>query len=257
MSNPLGRILRALLPVRLPPLSPVEPVRLEPGSWLAGALPLPDLRAADRARLRRIARLAAATERLGPRPLWAGYRDLSTYPAEVGADAHRSAAEVSSTAGVGGRFVQLVRARQPQIVVEFGTAFGLSGLYWLAGLEANGQGHLYTFEPNAVWLAIAQDNLARLSRRFTAVAGTFEDNLGVLDAAGAPIDLAFIDAIHTPDFVQPQLELILARSRPGTLILLDDLGFSEDMRGCWDALKGQTRFAAALEFGGIGLLEAA
>ena len=91
-------------------------------------------------------------------------------------------------------------------------------MYWLLGLELAQSGHLWTFEPNDTWAAIARENLATVSAHFTAVTGTFEDNVD--DAlSDNRIDVAFIDAVHTSEFVRPQyrvrLRTALARRNRG------------------------------------------
>jgi predicted O-methyltransferase YrrM len=145
--------------------------------------------------------------------------------------------------------------RKPSVVVEFGTAYGASGMYWLSGLEINDFGHLYTFEPNAKWARIAHENLAAVSDRFTGIVGTFEDNVSVINESKNFIDICLIDAIHASDFVLTQLSIVIENSKSQTLIVLDDIKFSNDMRECWKRVSGQDRFSAAIEFGGIGVVE--
>ena len=100
-----------------------------------------------------------------------------------------------------GRFFSwLVTNRRPSVIVEFGTAFGVSGMYWLFGLESNGGGTLLTFEPNDVWARIAEANLVAIGRRFELTVGTFEENIDRNLSPGERIDIAFIDAIHTSEF---------------------------------------------------------
>lgn len=194
-------------------------------------------------------RRKAATAALGSQPLWDGY-------ARFGRRMQRTSNEVSTEGRMGRVFAQLVRWRRPEIVVEFGTAFGASGMYWLSGIEDVGSGELLTFEPNTLWAEIARENLQAVSDRFVLTNGTFEDNASaVLD--GRLIDLAFIDAIHTPEFVAPQLEIVIAHARPGALLVLDDIHFSPEMRRYWETLaRDDARFVASAALGRrVGLLE--
>ena len=125
----------------------------------------------------------------------------------------------------------------------------------MAGLEQAGTGELITFDPNETWHAIAKANVARISPRATAVPRTMEDALA--DTLGdRPVDLCFIDAIHTGGFVRAQLDLILPRLAPAALVLLDDITFSDDMAACWRALAEDKRFHASLTLDDrVGLLE--
>lgn len=67
--------------------------------------------------------------------------------------------------------------------------------------------------------------------------------------------MAFIDAIHTREFVSKQLDLVLKLAAPGALVVFDDINFSENMRNFWDEVVNEDRFSAAFEFNGVGLAE--
>lgn len=196
------------------------------------------------AKARRICAALWRTQRLGELPLWERYGQNG---------ATRDAKTVGSGEQFGAMYAWLVERLRPETVVEFGTAFGYSGMYFLAGIERAGTGRLYTFEPNREWREIAQRNLALVSGRYLSVEGTFEDNLSVINGHG--IDPAFIDAIHTSEFVHPQFELVASRLRPGGVILLDDIDFSDDMAACWQELARDERVTASAALDGhVGLL---
>jgi predicted O-methyltransferase YrrM len=230
-------------------------IRCDPNSWMASNMQHLFDDNADQEMLRHIEERLSNTERHGALPLWEGYDKIENYPKAAGPDAKRSSIEVGTNPAIGRFFVALVLRRKPSVVVEFGTAFGASGMYWLAGLDKNGFGHLYTFDPNATWARIAHENLASVSDRFTGIVGTFEDNYSVIDQSKSCIDICLIDAIHTTDFVLSQLSIVLQNSRSQTLIVLDDIKFSDDMWACWKRVSGQDRFSAAIEFGGVGVVE--
>ena len=187
---------------------------------------------------------------MGPQPLWDGYG------ADNIAGDTRMPAGVRTTAAMGNFYSWLVRAWRPEVIVEFGTAFGVSGMYFLAGLEANGKGKLLTFEPNETWRRMAVACLEKIGTRFVSTAGTFEDTIDTTLSAGERIDLAFIDAIHTSAFVIPQLERVVARCSDRALVILDDIDFSDDMRACWDRLSRDVRFVSSVALGKrVGILE--
>ena len=212
-------------------------VKREPSSWLASNLPEKSFKPGRAPHAKRIEARTAATQKLGAKPLWQGY----------GQDgAVRTANEVRTSARMGCLFTWLVLSRKPSVVVEFGTAFGTSGMYWLSGLETTGSGKLFTFEPNRGWAAIARENLRAISTRFELVEGTFEDNVHAQLGDGQTIDIAFIDAIHTSAFVLPQFEIVIQRLKPGGLVLFDDIDFSDDMRGCWQRVAQDSRVRSSV-----------
>ena len=197
-----------------------------------------------------IEELAKETNQLGPQPLWNGYAGNNI------AGPTRMPNVVRTTETMGNLYTYLVNKLQPHVIVEFGTAFGVSGMYFLAGIESNNNGQLLTFEPNEVWRHLAIRNLSQISDRFNSIAGTFEDNIDNALPQGQRIDLAFIDAIHTKEFVIPQLEIIIARSSDFAIIMLDDINFSDSMRGCWEEVSKDSRFFASVALGErVGILE--
>jgi len=205
-----------------------------------------------------IAQRATTTDALGPQPLWKGYEALKDYPSPIGQNATRRASQVCTTAQKGMFFSWLAAQKKPNHILEFGSAFGVSGMYWLAGLEAIAHGQLLTFEANASWATIARENLSAISPRFVLTNAMFEEEVPRLHAQGVKADLAFIDAIHTSAFVNQQLALVLSLAAPGAVILIDDINFSEDMAQCWQAIAQDPRFVAAYTLGGqIGLVECA
>ena len=152
-----------------------------------------------------------------------------------------------------GRFYSwLVKQRQSEAVVEFGTAFGVSGMYWLAGMEG---GHLYTFEPNRDWATLAEKNLAAISPNFTLTMDAFEE-AGPKTVKPSSVDIAFIDAIHTSEFVDRQYAVLKPLMKPGGLILFDDVNFSDDMAACWKKISEEPYLVASAKVGvRVGIIE--
>lgn len=144
---------------------------------------------------------------------------------------------------------------KPEVIIEIGTAFGTSGMYWLAGLEENGSGELATFEMNEAWRQVAVQNLSRIGTRYKSVAGPFEDHWEEA-LGGRRIGIALIDGIHTREWVMPQFERILSRLAPGGLIGFDDIDFSDEMKEVWASLAEHSSAVAAVEVNShLGILE--
>jgi predicted O-methyltransferase YrrM len=199
-------------------------------------------------RKQQIETAADATNRLGPQRLADEY-------GESGGE--RTPAVVRSSSRSGDLYAWLVQQRRPTTIVEFGSAFGVSGMYFSAGLEAAEGGHLYSFEINGEWADVAERNIRSVSNRFTLTRGAFEDRVD--DVLTAPIDLAFVDGIHQYDFVMRQFEILEPRLSPGALVLLDDIDFKKPgarMGEAWRALAARSNVAAAVEVDGrLGILE--
>lgn len=202
----------------------------------------------------KIEMLADRADKLGPQPLWSGYAELRSYPTDT-RNTTRRANSVRTKTLLGRTYTWLAQQRAPDAIVEFGTAFGVSGMFWLAGLELARSGTLFTFEPNRVWAEIAQDNLKAISNRFVLTVGTFEDNAARVLKAGT-VGIGFIDAIHTAEFVYSQYAILKQYLMPGAIVVFDDISFSAGMKECWLDIARQDDVVASLTFGTrVGLIE--
>jgi predicted O-methyltransferase YrrM len=211
----------------------VVPVVTRTG-WLEAHLPAGSLRISIPFDAQRIEVRAAWAESQGPQPLWDGYAAVKNYRMPT-AGSIRWPDQVRTKPEMGAFFHWLATVRRPDTIVEFGAAFGVSGMYWLSGLEANQNGRLLSFEPNQAWAAIAEQNLAAVGGRYRLTIGTIEDAIDTV-LGKSRIDMAFVDAIHTSDFVLRQFGLLQSRMTPGGLILFDDITFSRDMAEAWDRI---------------------
>jgi predicted O-methyltransferase YrrM len=217
---------------------------LKRGGWLGRALPN-HVPAAPRKS--QIEAIAEATNRLGEQPLAAEYGE----PVGV-----RTPDVVRASSMAGDLYAWLVQQRRPRVVVEFGSAFGVSGMYFVAGLTAAGSGTLYTFELNRAWADIAERNIGGIGDRFVLTRGAFEDHLAVLPA---PIDVALVDGIHTYEFVMRQYALLRLRTARGALIAFDDIDFAKPgarMDDAWREIAMRPEVVAAVSVRGrVGLVE--
>lgn len=215
-------------------------------SWLAQQVTEGSFEPESFPQLDLIESLAAKAQALGPQPLWEGYGQPQ---------ATRTSNRVRTGKNMGAFYHWLVRQRTPDIVVEVGTAFGVSGMFWLSGLVSNRRGHLFTFDPNDVWRSVAVRNLSAIGDRYTSIHGTFED-CHTTTLPDLPVDICFIDAIHTSAFVYPQFEILKRRMRDGGIMVFDDIRFSSDMTACWNDLSCRPEVVSSMECSErVGLVE--
>jgi predicted O-methyltransferase YrrM len=203
----------------------------------------------------KIEQQAALTNDLGEMPLWKGFEKLVNYPFPV-KNATRRASQVRVEKQMGQLLFNVVLSKRPKAIVEIGTAFGVSGMYWLSGLEEIKQGCLYAFEPNEIWAKLAETNLKTISNRFQLTVGTFEDNAEKIFKQAREVDVAFIDAIHVGEIVQNQFKMLTNYTSPNAWVLFDDINFSEDMYECWKAIANSNGVKSSFSlFDRIGLVE--
>lgn len=248
----LKSILRQTVGHLTRPTITVSWIREGDDSWMARHLKQGRQRIRADGRAAKIERLSARNDKLGLQKIWHPYLELKAYG--DGSDM-RMSSEVRCSFRMGNFFSHLIRLRKPDLVVEFGAAFGVSGMYWLSGLEDNCKGRLLSFEPNETWARTAEKNLAALGSRFTLIKGPFEDNIDAQLKENEKIDIAMIDAIHTDAFVLPQFELVVERLAPGGLVFLDDIHF-KSMNRCFDKIAIDVRVkSSAILCDRIGMVE--
>lgn len=116
----------------------------------------------------------------------------------------------------------LARIAGARRVLEVGTLGGYSTAWLARALPAGGR--VVTLEIDPRCSEVAADNLRRagLADRVEIVVGAALDSLGAMAAAGAePFDFIFIDADKKNN--ANYLELALRLSRPGTVIVCDNV----------------------------------
>jgi predicted O-methyltransferase YrrM len=135
-----------------------------------------------------------------------------------------------------GRFLAaVVKALDPELVLEVGTAIGYSTLHMA---EALGRGRIVTIErePLRVEQANGFLNRAGVTERVEVVEG---DALEVIDGLDGPFDLIFLDATKTE---YPQyLELAEPKAAERAVLVVDnllmsgDVALEDDRRARWGA----------------------
>ena len=201
----------------------------------------------------KIEQAISKTDERGKMPLWDGYDQIPNYATSTGPASKRKISQVRTGRGICQFYAWLAAQKKPETILEFGAAFGASGMYWLAGLAVSGKGQLVSFEPNELWCSIARENFKLISDQFLLTAGTFEDNLALVSPKAT---ITLIDAIHTKSVVMAQFELVKQVSQSGSLVIFDDLGFSDDMWACWQEVAGATDIASAWQIGDrVGIVE--
>jgi predicted O-methyltransferase YrrM len=141
--------------------------------------------------------------------------------AQERADAMAEVAMPVSRAG-GRLLYSLVRATQPDTVVEFGLSMGISTLFLAAGVADNGRGRVISTELSArkVELATAHLGEAGLLDHVEIRQG---DALETLADVDAPIGLVLLDGWK--DLYLPVLHLLEPKLPPGALVVGDDSTF--------------------------------
>lgn len=212
--------------------------------------------------IKRGGRIAGLPRRLPPAARKAEIESSAQLTNKIGAlplaDAYgqpgatRKPQQVRAASWQGDLYAYLVGWRDPSIVVEFGSAFGVSGMYLSSQLR---HGRMYSFEINPSWADIAERNIKAITDRYTLTRGAFEEHVNDIPA---PIEVALVDGIHTYDFVTRQWAILKPRMAAGGWVLFDDIDFNPDMRQAWLEISSDPLLVAAVEVSKrLGLIELA
>jgi predicted O-methyltransferase YrrM len=164
-------------------------------------------------------------------PMWAnvdGYFERALSPADAVLEAALEASRVAGLPAINvsplqGKLLHLlVQTQGAKRILEIGTLGGYSTLWLARALPPNGR--LVTLELQERFAQVARGNFERagIAERIDVRVGPALQSIQKLQAQGAePFDFVFIDADKTSnlDYVQAAL----AMSRPGTLIVVDNV----------------------------------
>jgi predicted O-methyltransferase YrrM len=148
----------------------------------------------------------------------------------------------------------LGRELRPRQILELGSCLGLSGAYLAAATRLNGTGRLTTLEGAPALAARAEAHLDELGLAHSeVVAGLFRDTLQpVLDRVG-PVDLAFVDGHHDEDATQAYFEQLLPHLAERSVVVFDDVAWSDGMVRAWEALRGHGAVRVSIDLDLIGI----
>jgi predicted O-methyltransferase YrrM len=138
--------------------------------------------------------------------------------------AHASESTYMPISAKGGDLLYiLARAMHPNIIVEFGTSYGISTTYLAAAVADNGTGHVVSTELSTAKVVAARANLAEahLADHVTILPG---DAMTTLNDVPGPIDLVLLDGWK--DLCLSLLRSLESRLASGALIVADDINLS-------------------------------
>ncbi len=150
---------------------------------------------------------------------------------------------------------RLVRALQPQRVLELGSCVGISAAYQAAALELNKDGRLLTLEGVVALAERSARTLEelQLDTRAAVRQGPFVETLPAAIRDLGSIDLAFIDGHHQEIPTLQYMEDILSSAAAESLLIFDDINWSEGMKRAWQKIVADERFALTVDLRSVGL----
>jgi predicted O-methyltransferase YrrM len=147
---------------------------------------------------------------------------------------------------------RMVEHYQPAAMLELGTSLGVTTAYLAKG---NDNGTVFTCEGSSGIAAVAHENFETLQlKNIVLTQGDFANTLQPLLNEIGKIDLAFIDGNHRKKPTVEYFTKLLNHSTPNTILIFDDIHWSEEMEAAWAIIQQHTAVTLTIDLFFIGLV---
>ena len=180
-------------------------------------------------------------------------------------------------------FFRIAELYKPLIVIELGTSLGVSTLHLAEGAPRSAK--ILTLEGSAEIARLARRNFDwfydtfrktgmrhndpdvlnfdKYAHNFSTefeknkieiVVGRFDDTLPKVLKSIKTLDLAFIDGNHRREPTLDYFEKCLEKANDNTVLIFDDVHWSEDMEAAWTVIKAHPRVRLSIDLFWCGLV---
>ncbi|MXV17638.1 O-methyltransferase [Hufsiella ginkgonis] len=147
---------------------------------------------------------------------------------------------------------RLARASQAATAIELGTCLGITTAYLSRALE---HGSVISVEGCPETSRIARGNLEKLGcTNIDLRTGNFDALFPAIAAAEPKLDFVFIDGNHRKQATIDYFDLCLAKVHEGSLLIFDDIYWSEGMKEAWQHIKSHPNVTITIDLFWIGLV---
>ncbi|WP_104399093.1 O-methyltransferase [Vibrio penaeicida] len=149
---------------------------------------------------------------------------------------------------------KLIRYLQPSTCLELGSCVGISASYQASALQMNNNGQMLTLEGSPEVAKVAQESLDFMELNNTSIiTGPFHSTLQDTLSTHHPIDYLFNDGHHDHDAVLQYFNAALPYLAKSTVMIIDDINWSEGMRNAWQKIEEDERVALSIDLNEIGI----
>ncbi|MFA6248068.1 MAG: class I SAM-dependent methyltransferase [Mucilaginibacter sp.] len=147
---------------------------------------------------------------------------------------------------------RLAAFTKPANIVELGTCLGITTLYLQAAAP---NAKVYTLEGCPQTAGVAKDVFDKAGvKDINVITGNFDDTLPGVIAGLDQLDFVYIDGNHQRDATLKYFEWCLPKVHEGTMLIFDDIYWSEGMKQAWAQIKAHPDVTATVDLYWIGLV---
>jgi predicted O-methyltransferase YrrM len=147
---------------------------------------------------------------------------------------------------------RLVKDLQPLNMIELGTCLGTTSLYLKAAVP---DAELYTLEGCPETAKVAANIFEKANiKGIRQIIGNFDDTLPGVIAALDQLDFVFVDGNHQKEATLKYFEWCLPKVHENTLLIFDDIYWSEGMKEAWEIIKAHPQVTVTIDLFWIGLV---
>jgi predicted O-methyltransferase YrrM len=147
---------------------------------------------------------------------------------------------------------RLAADQQPETMIELGTCLGITTLYLNL---ANPSAQTYTLEGCPQTAAVAADVFKQQGTpHIKQLVGNFDDTLQPLIDSLPRLDFVYVDGNHQKNATLKYFEWCLPKVHEGTLLIFDDIYWSEGMKQAWAEIKAHPQVTVTVDMFWIGLV---
>ncbi len=147
---------------------------------------------------------------------------------------------------------RMVKAYQPETILELGTSLGITTSYLsLAKPDAR----LITMEGANEVAGIASKNFKESGLgNITIEQGNFDNTLPVVIHGLSSVDFAFLDGNHRQQPTENYFYQLLSKINNHSILVFDDIHWSKEMAAAWDTIKSHPSVRCTIDLFFIGIV---
>jgi predicted O-methyltransferase YrrM len=139
-----------------------------------------------------------------------------------------------------------------QLIVEFGTSFGISTMYMASSCKNT---RILTMEGCPETAKIAYHNFKELAlENISILTGPFDENLQHISDTGLRPGLVFIDGNHRKIPLIRYFNFIAEISDYNTVVVIDDINNSKEMEKAWIEIKESEKVSLTIDIFRFGIV---